>query len=255
LPVALLAITWAVAASARTITAADDPDGDGIPGLAESPPPLNDGSAGLVVVSKDLATCYFGLYRSTQMSTAPWDLFDRTVEAMLSHAGGGSRILLFTYNNQLLLPVDYLQEDGYAVYVRLLLDGYQVTGRHQWDLPGLDAGFLRQFDLIVHWHTGSYGLGQVRDAGVPILTVCLEQASALGLGSASQDHRMVDSVCISESHGPTAGCLPGDLDFGGTRMWTSALAPADDALTLVRYRCPVVASESVNWGSLKSAYR
>lgn len=255
MPVALLAIVWAVAAPAQTITAADDPDGDGIPGIAETPPPLNDGSAGLVVVSKDLTRCYFGLYRATQMSAAPWDLFDRTVEAMLSHAGGGTRILLLTYNNQLQLPVNYLQEDGYAVYARLLLGQYQVTGRHQWDLPHLDADFLRQFDLIVHWHTGCYDLGQVRDAGVPILTVCLEQARALGLGSYSQEHRMVDSVCISDSHGPTAGCLPGDLDFGGTRMWTHALAPADDVLTLVRYRCPLVTSESISWGSLKSAYR
>jgi hypothetical protein len=255
LPFVLLMIVWALAAPGWTMTAADDPDGDGVPGIAAPPPPLNDGSSGLVMISKDLTRCYFGLYRATQMTTAPWELFDRTVEAMLSLAGGGTRILLFTYSNQLLLPVHYLQEDGYAVYVRLLLANYQVTGRFQGDLPGLDADYLRQFDLIVHWHTGSYGMGQLLDAGVPILTVCPWQAHALDLGSYAQDHRMIDSVCVSESHGPTAGYVPGNLDFGGARMWTYALDPADDVLTLVRYRCAVVASESMNWGSLKSTYR
>lgn len=253
LPFVTLALLWVAAAPALTMTAVDDPDDDGMPGVADSPPPLHDDSAGLVVISKDLAYCYFGLYRAIQMASEPWDLLDRTVAAMLSPAGGSRRILLITYSNQLVPPVHYLQEDGYAVYQHLRLAGYQVTGRGQWEVPDLDVFFLRQFDLIVHWHTGSYGLGQVRESGVPLLTVCTWHASALGLGMYAQDHRIVESVCISETYGPTAGCVPGELDFGDW-MWSYEVRPARDVLTLVRYRCQSVATEAMSWGSLKSMF-
>jgi hypothetical protein len=253
LPIMILAVLWGVVAPARTMTAVDDPDGDGMPGLADSPPPLHDNSAGLVVISKDLSYCYFGLYRAIQMAAEPWDLLDRTVAAMLSPAGGSGRILIITYLNQFVPPVHYLQEDGYAVYQHLRLAGYQVTGRDQSAVPDLDVDFLRQFDLIVHWHTGGYGLGQVLESGVPLLTVCPWHASALGLGTYAQDHRIVESVCISEIYGPTAGCVPGDLGFGDW-MWSYEVRPAEDVLTLVRFRCPTVATETMSWGSLKSAF-
>ena len=253
LQVVLLAALWAAVAPAQTMTAADDPDVDGMPGLADSPPPLHDDSAGLVVISKDLAYCYFGLYRAIQMSAEPWDLLDRTVAAMLSHAGGSRRILLITYSNQLVPPVHYLQEDGYAIYQHLRLAGYQVTGRDQSAVPDLDVGYLRQFDLIVHWCIWSYGLGPVPESGVPLLTVSPGHASALGLGTYAQEHRVVESVCISETYGPTAGCVPGEIGFGDW-MWSYEVRPAVDVLTLVRYRCPTVATEAMSWGSLKAKF-
>lgn len=252
--VVLLATLWAVAAHAQAITAVDDPDGDGVSGLATASPPLEDGSSGLVVISKDLDHCYFGLYRATQMSAEPWDLFNRTVAAMLARSGGGTRILLLAYNNQFQPPVVYLQEDGYAVYVHLQLAGYLVTGYPMEALPGLDDGFLRQFDLIVDWSTGAFGSGRLPTSGVPVLTINHGVATALGLGTFSGDHRIVWSVCISESIGPTAGLVPGDIDFDDW-MWTYALGPARDALTLVRYRCPTVSTEEINSGALKAMFR
>lgn len=123
----------------------------------------------------------------------------------------GNRKLHHSHFSHCRLLVDQVQEVGYAVYVRLLLDNYP-----------------RQFDLIVHWHTCSYGMGQVREAGVPVLTVNPSQAHALDLCAGTCGHQSCRRLWHSGS-GSEAGSM---ATTTSVRRWPMACSPPARAIPI-----------------------
>jgi hypothetical protein len=232
-----------------------DANGDGLDDSQPTAGIREDPSFNLVISSAD-PYAYFGFYRTTQMTEPGWTLMRRTIDWADGHLGpGNADLLLFTYNNDLEWPVDYQQEDGYALYTWLQGQGFNITGHHQNEMGGLSVPYYQGFDIIIYWNSYAYPPDNAIASGVPFISTNQPHAAAMNIAGAATLHQARDLFCVHDnSYYPTEIYPLGDLVFDQP-MWTDGVEVAGAGIGLIAHLCPTTpVFESNTWSGLKSLF-
>jgi hypothetical protein len=218
---------------------------DGVEALGEGVPLIADvcelapaAANHALIVSDSNPRAFFGFYRATQMPPTGWNLLKRTIDWADGHtAPPATNVLLFTYNNDLTWPVDYQQEDGFAVYQWLTGLGYVITGHHQNEMPGLSIAYYQSFELIIYWNGYGYDPTNAIDSGVPLITVSTQQTTQMNIGSAGTFHEnRLDFCVVNNGYHPTAIYPTGPLLLESS-MWTDGVERLGEGVVLIGDNC------------------
>jgi hypothetical protein len=232
-----------------------DQNSDGYDDSHVFPPPREEAND-ILIVSSTNPRAFFGFYRATQMTDPGWTFLRRTIDwADGQLPPEQTELLLFTYNNDLQWPVDYLQEDGFAVYTYLVGQGFNITGHHQWDMPDLDIAYYQTFDVIVYWNIYCYDPSNAIASGVPLISCCAGHAQLMNLGGAQTLHQSRQDFCIeNNSYYPTEPYDLGEISFVDA-MWVDGVIASGEGVPLVTDICEPTPIEQTTWGRVKGLYR
>jgi hypothetical protein len=169
---------------------------------------------------------------------------------------GDVELLLFTYDNDLEWPVDYMQEDGFAVYTWLGGQGFtNITGHHQWDMPDLTVEYYQTFDLILYWNFYCYDPTNAIASGVPFVSVCTGHAADMNLASEETLHQSRNQFCVvNNDYYPTEPYDLGELFFDDY-MWVDGVELAGEGVSLITDICPPTPTEATTWGRVRGLFR
>jgi hypothetical protein len=99
----------------------------------------------ILIVDKIKPQAFFGWYRTSQMTSPGWDVFQRTVNWVTNNSlPEETNVILFTYDGN-------LTDDGLASFMHLYNAGYKVREIHsQYDIVTLPSTYYDNFDLAVY---------------------------------------------------------------------------------------------------------
>jgi len=193
----------------------------------------------ILVIDDDNKYAYFGWYRASQMAPTGWELLQRTVNWANSYRiPNQTDVVLFTYNGDIEPPVDHSQEDGYAIYLWLVDQGYNVTVHHQADSETLLSTYYSDYDLVIYWHSGYIRDGtNIVNSGIPFITVGYFHTDEMGIGTGARTmHDVRDTFYVeNNNYYPTLGYPLGLLEFESSIV-TDATEAANNGIVLVQAR-------------------
>jgi hypothetical protein len=229
---------------------AADVDGDGIDdgrtfvdsnhdGLDDSQlMPKASYTGDILIVSNAHPRALFGFYRATQMSATGWTLLQRTIDwADGYRPPTQTNLLLFTYNDDMEPPIDYMNQDGYQVYTWLLAQGYTVTHYPQADLGSLSVPYYESFDIVLYWNTYGYDPTNVIASATPFVTTSTMHTQAMNLGGSGTLHNYQQDFCvINNSYYPDAIYPLGPLAFESP-MYVDGTVASGEGVALIADTC------------------
>ncbi len=145
---------------------------------------LGNSSKDVLIINDLHKYAYFGWYRTSQMSSTGWDLFNGTLLWAISYMfPNETKIALFTYDGS-LDPIS--DPDGKAVYDKLVAWGYaetNITVHPQSDIATLTSAYYSSFDLVIYAWNAPYDSTNVVNSSIPFITFAAGQTDEMGIGS------------------------------------------------------------------------
>ena len=189
----------------------------------------------IVIVDQQRPICYFGHYRTSQMTAPGWDLYGRALDWVNGFGNRAeTKVWLATYNGT-LDPTFSAERDGIAVHNWLLgTAGFAAENVHVDNQRSIETGNFAGYDVVLYVNTYPRDATNVLNQGKPFLTTSAGETDELGIGTGmSTMHEWRDYAhVIDNSHYVTQGHPLGEFTFA-EGMWMDATEVAGTGIVLI----------------------
>ena len=211
----------------------------------------------IIILSNGGRRAYFGFYIFSSFQGEVKRLFQSTLEwAVGLTTRPEKRILLFTYNNDFVWPVTYLQEDGYLLYHWLLDNGYpNITTHAQGEIDDLSTEYFQDYDLILYWNQYGYDSTTAILSGVPFVSTSSMHARDMNIATGpAVRHRRSNFCVVDNNWPPTSVYSLGEIRLN-PQLYVYGMELSENGVAVITTECQSIPVEKITFGGLRSLYR